>query len=84
MKVHNDLKEILFSAFDAGYKHCETDANNDFKEWFKDNQNKILALGKPEPLAKNKQTENKHDKFICPNGCGKNGDGGSCYSCVGK
>jgi hypothetical protein len=22
--------------------------------------------------------------FVCPNGCGKNGDMGSCIECVGK
>lgn len=57
MEINTDLKEILFSAFHAGYKHCSTDSNSDFIEWLKDNENRILALGKPEPLAKNKQTQ---------------------------
>ena len=28
--------------------------------------------------------ESDSELFICPNGCGQNGDLGSCYSCVGK
>ena len=24
------------------------------------------------------------EQFVCPNGCRQNGDGGSCYACIGK
>jgi len=26
----------------------------------------------------------RSEQFICPNGCGQNGDVGSCHACIGK
>ena len=75
MKVHNDLKELLtdflikwINESGEGFYLCDWD--EEFIDKYKSDN--ILALGK------------KDDNYICPNGCGQNGDAGSCFSCVGK
>lgn len=61
----NGIKEILSECFKAGQLSRHNYGLKEevtFDMWLKENEDKILALGKPEPLAKNKQTENS---FLC-------------------
>lgn len=62
MEIENELKQILQQA----YKDASVDEFLGvwgFEYWHKKYSSKILALGKPEPLAKNKQCG---DDFKCP------------------
>lgn len=70
MQIPTDLKEILLDCFNHGSLYVLYGGEKTFLDWLEENESKILALGKPEPLAKNKQGENK-----CPqcNGSGKDG-----------
>lgn len=57
MKVHNDLEDLLFDYTTSLLEMVESgniDSYNHVKEFCLNNK---LALGKPEPLAKNKQTQ---------------------------
>jgi hypothetical protein len=57
MQIPKKLEEILASAFMAG-AYAESEINQpNFEQWLKLNEANILALGKPEPLAKKKQFE---------------------------
>ena len=72
MQIGNELKEILFDCWKKAQDPFSSNIKiGEFEQWYKNNKNKILALGKPEPLAKNKQTENICDendkKTICNN-----------------
>ena len=81
MEIENELKELLLSAFKAGcayVQHPNGDAP-DFDEWLSNS----LALGKPRPLAKNKQFDKScphsnepilvNGHYECPD-CGKYGE----------
>lgn len=76
MKVHNDqLEKILLDAFMGGARYMEN-GNEDFREWYASRKSKILALGTPEPLAKNKQTESICKQGLCPTDFN-----GKCFYC---
>ena len=61
MKTQNELNEILLEAYEAGYKTGTKEDLIPFRIWYEQNESKILALGKPEPLAKNKQFNKRHE-----------------------
>lgn len=56
MKIENELKEIL-QIFYADGRVDGALGLYQFDEALNEHKSKILALGKPEPLAKNKQTQ---------------------------
>jgi hypothetical protein len=64
MKVHNDLKELLIDFGFKASKYTNNHRDRRNPEQFVDDYLSInsLALGKPEPLAKNKQCD---DNFNC-------------------
>lgn len=57
MQIDPKLKEILRFFYNEGRIDGAIEMYN-FDQVIKDNERKILALGKPEPLAKNKQFDN--------------------------
>ena len=60
MKVHTDLKELLVDFLNTLDNECVLIERIDIAKTVKHyTSTNSLALGKPEPLAKNKQTENK-------------------------
>lgn len=58
MKINAEQKEILYEVFELGRKFEKRYGHSEnIEDWMKENEDKILALGKPRPLAKNKQTQ---------------------------
>ena len=58
MKTHTDLKELLEDFADLCQERMWEDHDKDLKEFVDEFlSSNSLALGKPEPLAKNKQTK---------------------------
>jgi hypothetical protein len=48
------------------------------------NVNKVFALICLQAFKEQLTLTDVVKSFVCPNGCGKNGDMGSCIECVGK
>jgi len=57
MQIENELKEILLDCWNNGSCYILYNKEKTFLDWLEENESKILALGKPEPLAKNKQIQ---------------------------